>query len=114
MGNVRYHCVAQIEPYENIFLGECSRLTNLVFDCLQKLEKSPSDLATICRMVNAAEVIRGGAKLLQDVDLDLNSKMLIELFKGAQDVQDRKKELEMMLSRFRVLVNRTPSRSGLV
>jgi hypothetical protein len=65
-------------------------------------------------MVNAAEVLRGGTKLLQDVDLDMNSKMLIELFKGAQDVQDRKKELEMMLSRFRVLVNRTPSRSGLV
>lgn len=104
--------MAQIEPYENIFLGECSRLTRLVFDCLQKLEKSPSDFATIYRMVNAAEVIRGGAKLLQDVDLDLNSKMLIELFKGAQDVQDRKKELEMMLSRFRVLVNRTSSRSG--
>jgi len=65
-------------------------------------------------MVNAAEVIRGGAKLLQDVDLDMNAKMLIELFKGAQDVQDRKKELEMMLSKFRVLVSRTQSRSGLV
>ena len=106
--------MVHIEPYQTIFLGECSRLTRLVFDCLQKLEKSPSDLATIDRMVNTAEVIRGGAKLLQDVDLDLNSKMLIELFKGAQDVQDRKKELEMMLSRFKVLVNRTPSRSGLV
>ncbi|HEX5358919.1 MAG TPA: hypothetical protein VFW99_03285 [Candidatus Nitrosotalea sp.] len=106
--------MAQIEPYESLFLGECSRLTRLVFDCLQKLEKSPSDLATISRMVNAAEVLRGGAKLLQDMDLDMNSKMLIELFKGAQDVQDRKKELEMMLRRFRILVNRTPSRSGLV
>jgi len=106
--------MAQIEPYENIFLGECSRLTRLVLDCLQKLEKNPSDLATISRMVNAAEVIRGGAKLLQDVDLDMNAKMLIELFKGAQDVQDRKKELEMMLSKFRVLVSRTQSRSGLV
>ncbi len=106
--------MAQIEPYKNIFLGECSRLTRLVLDCPQKLEKTPSDLVTISRMVNAAEVLRGGAKLLQDVDLDMNSKMLIELFKGAQDVQDRKKELEMMLSRFRVLVNRTPSRSGLV
>ena len=106
--------MAQVEPYKNIFLGECSRLTRLVLDCLQKLEKSPSDVSTIDRMVNAAEVIRGGAKLLQDVDLDMNSKMLIELFKGAQDVQDRKKELEMMLSRFRALVNRTQSRSGLV
>ncbi len=106
--------MAQIEPYENIFLGECSRLTRLVLDCLQKLEKNPLDLDTISRMVISAEVIRGGAKLLQDVDLDMNSKMLIELFKGAQDVKDRKKELEMMLSRFKVLVNRTPSRSGLV
>jgi len=106
--------MAQIEPYKNIFLGECSRLTRLVLDCLQKLEKNPFDLDAISKMVLAAEVIRGSAKLLQDVDLDINSKMLIELFKGAQDVQDRKKELEMMLSRFRVLVNRTPSRSGLV
>lgn len=114
MGNVRYHCMAQIETHENLFLEECSRLTRLVFDCLQKLEKNPSDLDVIGRMVNAAEVIRGGAKLLHDVDLDLNSKMLIELFKGAQDVQDRKEELEMMLSRFRGLINKTSSGSGLV
>ena len=114
MENVRYYCMAQIESHKTLFLEECSRLTRLVFDCLQKLEKTPSDTDTIDRMVNAAEVIRGGAKLLQDADLDLNSKMLIELFKGAQDVQDRKEELEMMLSRFRGLVNKTPPGSGLV
>jgi hypothetical protein len=89
-------------------------LTRLVFDCLQKLEKNPFDSDTIDWMVNAAEAIRGGTKLVQDVDLDLNSKMLIELFKGAQDVQDRKEELEMMRSRFRGLVNKISSRSGLV
>lgn len=114
MGNVRYYDMALIEKHKNLFLEECSRLTRLVFDCLQKLEKNSSDLDTIERMVNAADVIRGGAKFLQDVDLELNSKMLTELFKGAQDVQDRKKELEMMLGRFRGLVNKTSSRSGLV
>ena len=114
MGNVRYYCMALIETHKNLFFEECSRLTRLVFDCLQKLEKDPSDLTAIERMVNAADVIRSGAKFLQDVDLELNSKMLIELFKGAQDVQDRKKELEMMLGRFRRLVNKTSSRSGLV
>ena len=113
MGNVRYYCMAQIETHKNLFLEECSRLTRLVFDCLQKLDKNPSDLDAINRMVNAAEVVRDGAKFLQDVDLDLNSKMLIELFKGAQDVKDRKEELEMMLSRFRGLITRT-SKSGLV
>lgn len=114
MGNVRYYDMALIETHKNLFLEECSRLTRLVFDCLEKLEKNPSDLDAIERMVNAADVIKSGAKFLQDVDLELNSKMLIELFKGAQDVQDRKKELEMMLGRFRRLINKTSSRSGLV
>ncbi len=112
MGNVRYHGMALIEAHKNLFLEECSRLTLLVFDYLQKLEKNPSDLDTIERLVNTADVIRGGAKFLQDVDLELNSKILIELFKGAHDVQDRKKELEMMLGRFRGLVNKTSSSLG--
>jgi chemotaxis protein histidine kinase CheA len=71
----------------------------LVFGCLQKLEKNPSDLDTIERMVNAADIIRGGAKFLQDRDLELNCKTLIELFKGVQDVRDRQIGLEMMLGR---------------
>ena len=101
--------MALIETHKNLFLEECSRLTRLVLDYLQKLEKNPTDLDTIDRMVNAADVIRGGAKFLEDVDLELNSKMLIELFKGAQDVKDREKELKMMLGIFGRLVAKTPS-----
>ncbi|MHB8601622.1 MAG: hypothetical protein ACYC6W_08150 [Nitrosotalea sp.] len=100
--------MALIEAHKNLFLEECSRLTVLVFDCLQKLEKNPSDLDTIEKMVNTADVIRGGAKFLQDVDLELNSKMLIELFKGVRDVRERQMGFEMMLGRFRVLVKSHP------
>src|SRR5574337_1913887 len=106
MGNVRYHAVALNEVHKNLFLEECSRLTMLIFDCLQKLEKNPSDRDTIERMVSAADVIRGGAKFLQDVELELISKTLIELFKGVCDVIDRQMGFEMMLSRFRMLVNK--------
>ncbi|MGI0065858.1 MAG: hypothetical protein ACREAT_03750 [Nitrosotalea sp.] len=106
--------MALIEAYKNLFLEECSRLTRLVFDCLQKLEKNPTDLNTVERMINAADVIRGGAKFLEDVDLELNSKMLIELFKGTQDMRDREKELEMMLGIFRRLVNKTRSEQVLL
>ena len=110
MGNVRYYSVALIEAHRNLFLEECSRLTLLVFDCLQKLGKYPSDPDTIERMVNAADVIRGGAKFLQDTDLELNCKTLIELFKGVQDARERQIGLEMMLSRFRVLVDKNCSK----
>lgn len=113
MGKVRYYGMTLIEIHKNLFLEECSRLTKLVFDCLQKLEKTPTDLDAIERMVNAADVIRGGAKFLEDMDLELNAKMLIELFKGTQDMRDRKKELEMMTSVFRGLVNKTHSRQVL-
>ena len=106
--------MALIETHKNLFLEECSRLTRLVFDCLQKLEKNPTDLDTIDRMVNAADVIRGGAKLLEDVDLELNSKMLIELFKGVQDMRNREKELEMMLGIFERLVGKTYSEQVLL
>ena len=113
MENVRYYCVALIEAHKNLFLEECSRLTILIFDCLQKLEKNPSDLDTIERMVNAADVIRGGAKFLQDTDLELSSKILIELFKGVQDVRSRQMGFEMMLGRFRMLANKNHSKSHL-
>lgn len=113
MGNVRYYSVALIEAHKNLFLEECSRLTLFVFDCLQKLEKNPSDPDTIERMVNAADVIRGGAKFLQDKDLELNCKALIELFKGIQDARERQMGLEMMLSRFKVLVDKNGSNSFL-
>lgn len=105
-----YYGVALIEAHKNLFLEECSRLTMLVYDCLQKLEKNPSDIDTIERMVNAADVIRGGAKFLQDTDLELNSKMIIELFKGVQDVRAIQMGLDMMLERFRILVNKSHSR----
>jgi chemotaxis protein histidine kinase CheA len=113
MGNVRYYVVTLNESHKNLFFEECSRLTMLVFDCLQKLEKNPSDLDVIERMVNAADVIRGGAKFLQDEDLELSSKMLIELFKGVQDVRSRQMGFEMMLSRFRMLASKSHSKSYL-
>lgn len=113
MGNIRYYVVALNEAHKNLFLEECSRLTMLIFNCLQKLEKNPSDRDTIERMVNAADVIRGGAKFLQDVELELISKTLIELFKGVYDVRDRQMGFEMMLNRFRMLVNKNHHRSCL-
>lgn len=113
MGNVWYYIVALNEAHKNLFLEECSRLTMLIFDCLQKLEKNPSDRDTIERMVSAADVIRGGAKFLQNVELELISKTLIELFKGVCDVRDRQMGFEMMLGRFRMLVNKNHHRSCL-
>jgi hypothetical protein len=40
-------------------------------------------------MVNAADVIRGGAKFLEDKEMEQNAKLLIELFQGVQDVRER-------------------------
>ncbi|HVZ62806.1 MAG TPA: hypothetical protein VG896_03960 [Candidatus Nitrosotalea sp.] len=98
--------MALYEVHKNLFLEECSRLTILIFNCLQKLEKNPSDQDTIERMVNAADVIRGGAKFLQDVELELISKTIIELFKGVCDVRDRQMGFEMMQGHFRMLVDK--------
>ena len=113
MGNIWCYAVTLNEVHKNLFLEECSRLTMLIFNCLQKLEKNPSDRDTIERMVNAADVIRGGAKFLQDVELELISKTLIELFKGVHDVRDRQMGFEMMLGRFRMLVNKNLHKSCL-
>src|SRR5574337_2127020 len=104
MGNVRYYAVALNKVHKNMFLEECSRQTSLIFDCLQNHEKNPSDLDTIEKMVNAADIIRGGAKFLQDAELELIAKTLIELFKGVHDVRDRQMGFEMILGRFRMLV----------
>ncbi len=81
--------MALAESHRQLFLDECSRLTTLVYNCLKILEKNPSDFDAIERMVNAADVIRGGAKFLQDKEMEQNAKLLIELFKGVQDVRER-------------------------
>lgn len=98
--------MALAPSHMNLFEEECSRLTILVCDCLATLKKNPSDVDSIERMVNAADVIRGGAKFLQDGELEQGGKMLIELFKGAQDVRERQKEFEVIHGIFQRLANK--------
>lgn len=96
-------CMALSQTHKSLFEEECSRLTILVCDCLKALERDPSDFDSIERMVNAADVIRGGARFLQDGELEQGGKMLIELFKGVQDVRERQKEFEMVRGVFQRL-----------
>lgn len=98
--------MALTESYRNLFLEECSRLTILVCDCLKALEKNPSDSDTVEKMVNTADVIRGGAKFLNDKELEQSATILIELFKGVQDVRERQKEFEMIRSLFRRMASK--------
>lgn len=95
--------------YRNLFEEECSRLTVLVCDCIDALERNPSDVDSIERMVNAADVIRGGAKFLQNEELEQGGKMMIELFKGVQDVRERQKEFESIHGIFQRLANKGPA-----
>jgi chemotaxis protein histidine kinase CheA len=98
--------MALTQFHRYLFLEECSRLTRLVCGCLETLEKNPSDSASIEKMVNTADVIRGGAKFLQDEELEQSAKILIELFKGAEDVRERQKEFELICGLFRKLANK--------
>ncbi|MDE1842494.1 MAG: hypothetical protein KGH95_02465 [Thaumarchaeota archaeon] len=81
--------MALSESHRQLFVDECSRLAVLVCECLSILEKDPSNVDIIERMVNAADVIRGGARFLQDKNMEQSAQLLIELFKGAQDVRER-------------------------
>lgn len=108
MENVRDYSVVT-ESHRNLFLEECSRLTLLVCDCIQTLEKNPSDSDTIEKMVNASDIIRGSAKFLQDIELEQSAKILVELFKGVQDVRQRQKEFEMIRGLFRRMANKSMS-----
>jgi chemotaxis protein histidine kinase CheA len=88
------------ESHRQLFLDECSRLTVLVYKCLKTLEKNPSDSDAIERMVNAADVIRSGAKFLEDKEMEQSAKLLIELFKGVQDVRERQEGFAMVCNLF--------------
>ena len=57
-------------------------------------------------MVNAADVIQGGAKFLNDKELEQSATMLIELFKGVRDVRERQKEFELIRGLFRRMTNK--------
>jgi len=92
--------MALSESHRQLFIDECSRLTVLVCECLSALEKDPSDADTIERMVNAADVIRGGARFLQDKNMEQSAQLLIELFKGAQDVRERQEGFNVVSNLF--------------
>jgi chemotaxis protein histidine kinase CheA len=92
--------MALIENYKNLFLDESNRLGRLVLECLYDLEKNPSDRECIERMVNTADVIRGDAKFLQDVNLEMDAKMIITSFKGIQNIQERQNEFVFAKKRF--------------
>lgn len=92
--------MALSESHRQLFLDECSRLSVLVCNYLSELEKNPSDADTIEKMVNAADVIRGGARFLQDKNMEQSAQLLIELFKGARDVRERQEGFDMICNLF--------------
>ena len=95
-----------LENHRNLFLEESFRLTRVVLDCLQKLEENPDDCECIEKMVNTADIIGGDAKFLQDKDLEMAAKMIIDFFKGVQDIRERQKEFDLIKRHFRKFTNK--------
>ena len=107
MVNVRYYVMTLMEKHRTMFLEESSRLTGLVLDCLQKLEENPNDCECIEKMVDTADIIMGDAKFLQDKDLEMDAKMIVDFFKGVQDVRERQKEFDLVKRHFGKFTGKT-------
>ena len=100
-----HYNVALRESHRILFREESIRLNKIILECLQRLEQNPTDLDCIEKMVNAADVVIGDAKFLEDKQLELDSKMLVASFKGVKDIKEKQNEFNLAKKRYTILVN---------
>ncbi len=95
------------QKYQKAFQKECNHLSQMVLGSLQKLASNPTDEHELTELVQAADTIIGGARFLQDKELEQNASMIVKSFKNTKDVRKKIAEYNMAYEQFGRLVTKT-------
>ena len=97
--------MALAEKYVILFQKECSNLSNIVLNNLNRLKINPKDTEAIEQMLQAADTIIGDSRFIKNKELEQASILLVQTFKDVQDVSQKHKEIEFFIEIFTKIIN---------
>ncbi|MGQ0605544.1 MAG: hypothetical protein ACT4OD_01120 [Candidatus Nitrosotenuis sp.] len=92
------------ERYKKAFQKECAGLSQMVLGSLQKLASKPNDEQEIKNLVQAADTMIGGARFLQDKELEQDASLIVKSFTEVKDVRAKIDEYCVAFEQFGRLV----------
>lgn len=93
--------------YEIAFQKECDFLSNMIIGSLQKLAINPKDTEEMQKMVQTADTIMGGARFLENKELEQTATMIVKSFSNVKDVRKKIDEYSAAFDQFGRMVART-------
>jgi chemotaxis protein histidine kinase CheA len=97
--------MALAEKYVILFQKECSNLSNIVLNNLNRLKINPKDTEAIEQMLQAADTMIGDTRFIKNKELEQASILLIQTFKEVHDVSQKSKDVEFFIKIFTKIIN---------
>ncbi len=97
--------MALAEKYVILFQKECSNLSNVVLNNLNRLKINPKDTEAIEQMLQAADTMIGDTRFIKNKELEQASILLIQTFKEVHDVSQKSKDVEFFIKIFTKIIN---------
>jgi chemotaxis protein histidine kinase CheA len=96
--------MALSQKHQEIFQSECNALSQAVLGSLLKLAANPRDKQELSKLVQSADTIMGGARFLEDKNLEQNATMIVKSFTDNNDVRKKIDEFSLAFEQFGLLV----------
>jgi chemotaxis protein histidine kinase CheA len=93
-----------VQKHKEIFQSECNTLSQAVLGSLLKLASHPKDKQELSKLVQSADTIMGGARFLQDKELEQNATNIVKSFTNTNDVRKKIDEFGIAIEQFGLLV----------
>jgi len=97
--------MALAEKYVILFQKECSNLSNIVLNNLNRLKINPKDTEAMEQMLQAADTMIGDTRFIKNKELEQASILLIQTFKEVHDVSQKSKDVEFFIKIFTKIIN---------
>lgn len=95
------------QKYKNAFQSECNTLSQAVLGSLLKLAANPKDKQELSKLVQSADTIMGGARFLQDKELEQHATNIVKSFTGTSDVRKKIDQFGIAFEQFGLLVSKS-------
>ena len=99
--------MALSQKHQEIFRSECNTLSQAVLGSLLKLAANPKDKQELSKLVQSADTIMGGARFLEDKELEQNATNIVKSFTNTNDVRKKIDEFSLAFEQFGLLVGKS-------
>ena len=95
------------QKHKEVFQSECNTLSQAVLGSLLKLAANPKDKQELSKLVQSADTIMGGARFLEDKELEQNATEIVKSFTGTSDVRKKIDQFGTAFEQFGLLVGQS-------